>query len=87
MQYINYIAYINRLRGPPEGTPKIILGMMGLKNPNTEPSPVADPGEGPGGSAPSPLFLDQTEARRTEKFFLRAPLPAYLSVWICHCSV
>ena len=33
-------------------------------------SAVADPGEGPGGPAPRPpphLFLDQTEARRTEK--------------------
>ena len=28
---------------------------------------VADLGEGPGGSGP-PLFLDQTEARRAEKF-------------------
>ena len=42
--------------------------MMGLKNPNTEPSPVADPGEGPGGGD-HPLFLDQTEAQRTEKIF------------------
>ena len=29
--------------------------------------PVADPGERPGGRAPSPLFLDQTEARKAEK--------------------
>ena len=29
---------------------------------------MADPGEGPGGPAP-PYFLDQTEARRAEKFF------------------
>ena len=28
---------------------------------------AADLGEGPGGSGP-PLFLDQTEARRAEKF-------------------
>ena len=28
---------------------------------------VAETGEGPGGSCPLPLFLDQTEARRTEK--------------------
>ena len=38
-------------------------------------SSVADPGEGPGG----PLFLDQTEARRVEKHFLR-PLPPHLRV-------
>ena len=29
------------------------------------PPAVADPGEGPGGEPP-PLFLDQTEARRSE---------------------
>ena len=31
---------------------------------------VADPGEGLGGPAPLPLFLDQTEALRAEKTFL-----------------
>ena len=31
---------------------------------------VADPGKGPVGYSPSPLFLDQTEARRAEKNFL-----------------
>ena len=41
---------------------------------------VADPGAGPGsGLPPHPrrLFLDQTEARRAEKFFFRdrVPLP------------
>ena len=38
---------------------------------------VADPGKGPVGYSPSPLFLDQTEARRAEKTFLgdRPPLP------------
>ena len=50
------------------------------------------------GRAP-PLFLDQTEARRTEKFFWetapppplskalydRSPPPPYLKVWIRHC--
>ena len=30
MQYIYYIAYINSLRGPPVGTPKIILGITEL---------------------------------------------------------
>ena len=30
IQYANYIAYINRLRGRPVGTPKIILGIKGL---------------------------------------------------------
>ena len=34
---------------------------------------MADPGEGP------PLFLDQTEARRAEKGFLRLPPPPTLS--------
>ena len=31
-----------------------------------------------------PLFLDQTEARRAEKFFFgdRPPLPPYVSVWM-----
>ena len=32
-------------------------------------TPVADPGEGPGGAPAPPLFLDQTEARRAEKNF------------------
>ena len=55
-----------------------------------------DPGS-PHGSPP--IFLDQTEARRTEKFFWRPglplskglddrpppPPPAYLKVWIRHC--
>ena len=40
---------------------------------------VADPGEGPGGPAPSPpphpLFLDQTEAQRAEKSFWRLSPP------------
>ena len=47
---------------------------------------VADPGEGPGG--PPPLFLDQNEARRAEKFWggrRPPPLLPYLKVWICHC--
>ena len=47
---------------------------------------VADPGEGSGG--PPPLFLDQNEARRAEKFFLRRrpPLPPpYLKVWSRYC--
>ena len=29
-----------------------------------------------------PLFLDQTEARRTEKKFFEPPPPPYLMVWI-----
>ena len=55
--------------------------------------PVADPGEGP---TPTPIFLDQTEVRRAEKFFLETgpplsralddrphPLPPpYLKAWI-----
>ena len=35
-------------------------------------------GRGPG-DAP-PLFLDQTEARRAENFFLRPPPPPYVGV-------
>ena len=43
------------------------------------PCSVADPGEGPGGGGP--LFVDQTEVRRAEKFFSRTtPLPPYLSL-------
>ena len=42
--------------------------------------PVADPREGPGGSAP-PLFLDQRKALRV---CMTAPLP-YLKVWIRQC--
>ena len=38
-------------------------------------STVADPGEGPGGVRPPPLFLDQTEARRAEKHFFGRPPP------------
>ena len=41
---------------------------------------VADQGEGPGGPG-SPLFLDQNEARRTEKIFLYTG-PSYLRVWM-----
>ena len=42
---------------------------------------MVDPGEGPRGPAPSPpptLFLDQTEAQRTEKFFLETTPPSPL---------
>ena len=45
---------------------------------NTCPFTSADPGEGPGGggeSGPSPLFLDQTQARRAEKKIESAPVP------------
>ena len=48
-------------------------------------SPMADPGERPGGPGPPPSFLDQNEARKAEqkKFFLRpSPPPAYLRVLI-----
>ena len=44
---------------------------------------VADPGEGP--ASPPPLFLDQTEAQKAEKKFLRPPpppCPLYLRVWM-----
>ena len=37
---------------------------------------VVDPGAGPGGSAPPPVFLDQTEAQKAEKYFWQTtPLP------------
>ena len=40
-------------------------------------------GRGPGGGAPpSPLFLDQTEARRAGKFFFLVRAPPYLRVWM-----
>ena len=40
-------------------------------------------GESPRGPAPVPLFLDQTEARRANKNFLKtAPPPPYLRVWM-----
>ena len=43
--------------------------------------PVGDPEEGPGEPSP-PLFLDQTEAQRVEKKFLRPALHPYLMVWM-----
>ena len=58
---------------------------------------MADPGEGPGGpDPPPPLFLDQTEARRVEKYFFSKTAlassqglddrgPRYLEVWFRHC--
>ena len=54
-------------------------------------SPVADPGERPGGSVPS-LFLDQTEARGPPPLSQdlddhHHPPPPYLKVWISHCSL
>ena len=38
-------------------------------------STVADPGEGPGGVRPLPLFLDHTEAWRAKKNFFLEPAP------------
>ena len=49
--------------------------------------PVADPGGVARGTRLPPLFLDQTEARRAEKFFLETAPPSpppYLKVWIRH---
>ena len=50
--------------------------------------PVVDPGEGPKGPAPDPLFLDQTEARRAEKVFFETgsslfspPPPSPRLIW------
>ena len=70
--------------------------LHGVKRPGGTPynvlygnAPVADPGiqgRGPGLPPPPHLFLDQTEARRAEKNFLRPPpppsLPPYLRVWM-----
>ena len=42
---------------------------------------VADPGEGPGGPAPT-LFLNQTVAWRAEKNFFGRPHSPYLRVWM-----
>ena len=41
---------------------------------------MVDPGEGLEGPEP-PLFLDQTEAQRAEKFFFETAPPNYLKVW------
>ena len=48
---------------------------------------VADPGEGPGGAWP-PLFLDQNEAWKAGKNFLRPPPPLSqgLDDWAPHLS-
>ena len=52
---------------------------------------LADPGEGPGESAPPSLFLDQTEAQRDEKVRVSPnpnpnpnpeTVPPYLRVWM-----
>ena len=49
---------------------------MGFTNFIAQNVPVMDPGEGPGGTAPPPIFLDQTEAQRVKKnFFETAPPP------------
>ena len=42
-------------------------------------SAVADPGKGPGGPPPPPLFLGQSEARRAEKIRGWIPPPPPLS--------
>ena len=39
-------------------------------------------GKGLGGLPPPPLFLDQTEAWRPKKIFLRLPPPPYHRVWM-----
>ena len=45
--------------------------------------PVADPGEGTGGpTPPPPPFLDQSEARRSEKNFFGDQAPAFQRVWM-----
>ena len=65
----------------------------------TGPISAADPGKGPGRTAPppTPLCLEQNEARTAGKYVFRdrlhlsrslddcpPPLP-YLKIWICHC--
>ena len=41
------------------------------------PFTVMDLGDGPGGPG-TPLFLDQTEAQRAEKFFLETGSPSFV---------
>ena len=53
--------------------PLIIISSHDFHFHSNNHSLVAEPGEGPGGSCP-PLFLDQTEARRTEKKMGRTSL-------------
>ena len=52
---------------------------MGFTNFIAQNVPVMDPGEEPGGPAPSPIFLDQTEAQRAKKFFFESVPPPPLS--------
>ena len=50
--------------------------------------PFCRSGGSKGGARASPLFLDQTEAQRAEKFFFETAAPApYLKMWIRHCAV
>ena len=49
--------------------------------------PVADPGEGPRGAHPLPLFLDGTEAQRAEIFFCFRPPPPLLGVRVTRPSL
>ena len=46
-----------------------------LAFPCPKPVTVMDPGEGPRGTRPPPLFLDQTEGRRVERNFLETAPP------------
>ena len=45
------------------------VSYMGFTNFIAQNVPVMDPGEGPGGPAPPPIFLDQTEAQRAKNSF------------------
>ena len=55
-----------------------------LAFPCPKPVTVMDPGEGPRGTRPPPLFLDQTEGRRVERNFLEtAPPPPPLLISGC----
>ena len=47
----------------------LFLNYMGFTNFNAQNVPEMDPGEGPGGLAPPPICLDQTEAQRAQKIF------------------
>lgn len=54
------------------------VSYMGFTNFIAQNVPVMDPGEGPGGPAPPPIFLDQTEAQRAKIFFFETSPPLML---------
>ena len=60
----------------------IIISSHDLHFHSNNHSLVAETGEGPGGSCHLPLFLDQTEARRTEKKIGETGPLLYLRDWM-----